>query len=411
MRISTSVNITIGFLLCATLANGQDWTRFRGPDGSGISQATSVPASFELKDVNWKVALPGRGHSSPVIFKDKIFLTSESAEAGKRWVLCLHAKDGRVLWQVEKKLEPHLQHRFNSFASSSAAVDKDGVYVLWTSGKQLVAVAFRHDGKPAWRRELGTFQAQHGSAVSPIVVGDVVIVANDNEGEPSFLLGLDRKTGKEVWKRERESTRASYATAIVRRGGPYGTEVIFVSTSHGITSLDPATGKLNWETGAVFRHRCVGPSTIADGILLQTAGSGGGGKDAIAIELPKKKTGEKPKELYRLRRALPYVPGPLGVGSHFFLFGDGGVVSCLKAVNGEVIWRERVDAEFYASPILIGDKIYALSRHGELFVVAATDKFKVLGQVELGETSSATPAVAGGVLYLRTDKQLFSVGG
>ena len=261
-----------------------------------------------------------------------------------------------------------------------------------------------------WKKDIGLFSAQHGSGISPIVVGDVVVVGNDNEKKPSFLMGLDRATGATRWKRSRESSRASYATPLVRRVGKR-VEVIFASTSHGMTSLDPKTGALQWETGPVFTERCVGTPAITDGVLFACAGSDGGGRESLAIELPVGKSTKKPKELYTVRRSLSYVPGPIGVGKRFFMFSDGGIVTCLHARSGERVWRERLDGAFYCSPICIGDRLYAVSRSGELFVISTGDTFKLLGRVDLGERSSATPAVANGVLYLRTERHLLSVGG
>lgn len=402
--------VALALAVSCVVTLGQDWSRFRGPGGLGLAKGPTIPVDFSPDDLNWKVQLPGKGHSSPVLWKGRIFVTCESSEAGERFVVCIEAKTGRELWRKARPFSAHRQHRFNSFASATPAVDADHVYLLWSSGEALIAAALDHAGNEVWKKQIGEFSAQHGSGISPIVVGDVVVIGNDNEKKPSFLMGLDRKTGAEKWKRPRDSTRASYATPLVRQVGER-VEVIFASTSHGVTSLDPTTGTLNWETDAVFKERCVGTPAIADGVLLACAGSGGGGKESIAIKLPGKGSKSKPEELYRVRRALSYVPGPIGVGKRFFMFSDGGIVSCLDASSGDLLWRERLDGSFYCSPICVGDRLYAVSRSGELFVIAAKDEFKLLGRVDLGERSSATPAVADGVLYLRTERHLLSVGG
>ena len=402
--------VLLALSFVSALTCGQDWTRFRGPGGLGLASGATIPASFGADDLNWKIKLPGKGHSSPLVWKDRVFVTCEGAESGKRLVVCIDAKSGSVVWKRERGFSVHPQHRFNSVASATPAVDADRIYLLWTSGDTLVAAALNHDGKQLWKRDVGPFSAQHGSGISPVVVGDVVVIGNDNEKKPSFLMGLDRATGATRWKRERESSRASYATPLVRRVGKR-VEVIFASTSHGVTSLDPKTGALQWETGPVFTERCVGAPAIADGVLFACAGTGGGGRESLAIELPVGKSTMKPKKLYTVRRSLSYVPGPIGVGKRFFMFSDGGIVTCLHASSGERVWRERLDGAFYCSPICIGDRLYAVSRSGELFVISTGDTFKLLGRVDLGERSSATPAVANGVLYLRTERHLLSVGG
>ncbi len=406
-----STRLAAVLILSAHVLSAQDWTRFRGDRGLGLGKGSDIPVTFDLQEVNWKLRLPGKGHSSPVTWKGLLFVTCEGEERGKRFLVCVDTKTGKERWRLERGFSPHPQHRFNSFASSTPAVDQDRVYLLWSSGETLIAAAVDHEGVPVWRREVGGFKAQHGSGVSPVVVADTMIVCNDNEKRPSFIMGLDRATGEVRWKHDRKSSTASYATPLVRGQGEE-TEIILSSTSHGVTSLNPKTGSLNWETGPVFKdQRCVGVPAIADGVLLACAGTGGGGKQSLALRLPAAGDGESPQKLYSPRRALSYVPGPLGVGERFYIFSDGGVVSCLKAADGELVWRSRLEASFYGSPICVGDRIYAVSRSGELFVIAARDRFELLGKVGLGEPASASPAVADGVLYLRTDHHVISVGG
>lgn len=396
-------------LLIAVTTVGQEWPRFRGPDGSGLVPELPIPATFALDDARWNVKLPGKGHSSPVIWNDRIWVTCEGTERGRRSLVCLSTADGSRVWAKDLEFEPHAQHRFNSSASSTPAADGQRVYVAWTTGRKLVATAFDHAGKRLWRRELGPSTAQHGSGASPVVIDDIVLVGNDHEGDGSALFGLDAKTGEPVWKRDRDSTRASYATPIVRRADGK-VDVIFASTSHGITCLEPKTGRLLWETGPGFRQRFVGSPAIADGVLFAAAGSGGGGKESIAVELPAVGAKAEAKILYRVRRRLPYVTSPIGIGQRFFSVADGGFASCLDAKTGDEVWNERLDGSFYASPICIGDRIYVVSRSGELFVLKAADEFELLGRVDLGEASYATPAVADGTLYLRTETRLIAVG-
>ena len=378
-------------LLFASSAPAQEWARFRGPGGAGVAPEADIPSIFTMDDVAWKITLPGKGHSSPVVWKDRLWVTCEGSEPGKRSLVCLSPADGSVRWNRELTFEPHDQHRFNSSASATPAVDAEGVYVFWTSGDRLIASAFDHDGEPSWTRELGRSTAQHGSGASPVVVNGVLLVGNDHEGEGSALFGLRCSDGKTIWKRERDSTRASYATPLVRRTAA-GTEAIFASTSHGVTSLDPKTGNLNWETDASFKQRFVGSPAIADGVLFASAGSGGGGKESIAIALPDGPTKKAPEILYRARRRLPYVTTPIGVGERFFLIADGGFASCVDARSGDEIWNQRLDGSFYCSPVCVGDRIYVVSRSGELFVIAARDEFKLESFLKLKRRIPVTPS-------------------
>jgi len=391
---------------------GGEWTRFRGPDGAGISPPANLPVKWTDKDYNWKVELPGTGYSSPVLWGDRIFLTCANEKTAKRTVCGLRAGDGKLLWRRDYESKPYRHHRNNSFASSSAAVDADRVYLSWTTPNEVTLLALDHDGKDVWRRNLGAFKAMHGSGTSPIVMGDVVVLANDQAGG-SFLIGVDCKTGKTRWKLDRRTGRASYITPCVYRpdGGP--AELIFASSAHGITSIDPGTGKVNWEVAGVFpsSQRCVGSPVVASGLIVATCGTGGSGKAGVAVR-PGSAGGKTPaKVAWRLSRPIPYTVTALAKGDLLFLLTDHGDVICLRGATGKRLWQERVaDGGFFGSPICVGNRLYVISKEGRVVVLAAADKYRLLGKTSLGERSYSTPAVAGGVMYLRTWTHLMSLG-
>ncbi len=352
--------------------------------------------------------LPGVGHSSPVLWKDRIFLTS--SEESKRHILCLSAATGKPLWTRTYPFEPYSQHDFNSFASSTPAVDANRVYVAWTGGGSLEVLALDHHGKDAWSRKLGSFHGEHGSGTSPIVLGDRLILANDHDGDEPFLIGLDVRTGQTSWKRPRSTgSPTNYSTPVVYRTPGRKPQVVFTSTQHGMTSLDPAAGALNWELKGILPERCVGSPVVADGLIFAASGTGGVAKEGVAV---RPGTREKPSEVvYRLRRGIPYVPTPIAVKGLLFLWSDGGIVTCVRAATGDVLWSERVEGRYFGSPVSAGGKLYAMSADGKLAIIEASEKFRLVAQIPLGEETSATPALSGGVLYLRTASHLISVGG
>ncbi len=402
-----TLRVVLLALATATTAAAQDWPRFRGPGGAGLSDA-DPPESFTAEDYNWRVELPGKGHSSPVVWGDKVFVTC--ATDSLRKVLCLAAGDGRVLWSRDYAFEPVRMHKLNGHASATPAVDAERVVVSWRTGMERTVLALNHAGEKLWERATGAFAAAHGATSSPVLVEGVVVVAQDNEGEhESSLTGLDAAKGETVWTRKRETRdrRAAFSTPAVRAGADGKPEVVFSSTAHGLTALDPKTGALRWEVDGLFDSRCVGSPVAAGEIVFATAGTGGGGKESAAVAL----RADGPEVLYRLRRGLPYVPTPVIVGENLFLWSDGGMVSCVRLETGEEVWRERVEGSFYGSPICAGGRLYAMSNEGELVILDAAATFEVPERIDLGEPTQATPAVAGDVLYLRTERHLISVGG
>ncbi|HTN76561.1 MAG TPA: PQQ-binding-like beta-propeller repeat protein [Pirellulaceae bacterium] len=404
----------LSLMLLSTSLPAQEWTRFRGPNGDGQSQATTVPGSWTADDYNWKVELPGVGHSSPVIWKDRIYLLSADPTAGTRYVLCVNAADGKTIWKQEFVGTPHHLHALNSYASCTPAVDADHVYVAWSNPKETLLKALDHQGHEVWSVDMGPWVSQHGYGSSPVVVDDIVVITKSQEvnkrndgatpGE-SFVLAVDRKTGKERWKTARTTDTTTYSTPCIRNL-PDGTkEIVCCSTAEGIFALDPKTGKDKWAL-KVFSQRTVSSPLLVGDFVVGTTGSGGGGNYIVAV-----KPGEKPEEVYRVKTQAPYVPTPVQRGDKLFLWFDGGIVTCIDTKTAQVHWRERIGGKFWGSPICVADKIYCISEAGEVVVLAAEDKFKEISRIPLGDGSHSTPAVSGGRMYLRTYSHLFSIGG
>jgi outer membrane protein assembly factor BamB len=400
----------LGVILALTLgapAAGQEWTRFRGPNGSGVSTAT-LPARWTEQDYDWKVELPGVGHSSPVLWGERIFVTS-AEETGKRLLLCLAGGDGRRLWTRAFPGERHGKHPDNSFASATPAVDARHVYACWADAREYLVVALDHDGKEVWRRDLGPYQSGHGFGSSPIIHGDLLIVPDEQDGRSS-LFALDLDTGAVRWQVARRS-KASYTTPCVYQppGRPAG--LIFASYEHGVSALDPATGRTEWEADVFSRghlETAIGSPVVAGDLVLGTCGWLGVRQEVLAVRPGPDGRGA---EVYHIDRRAPLCTTPLVKDDLLFLWADGGVVTCADVRTGEVHWRERVGGSYYSSPVCAGPYLYNVSRDGEVVVLAAAAKLEVIARNPLGEGSHSTPAIAGGRLYLRTFGHLISVGG
>jgi len=405
------------FFLCALLLLGfvssaaaQEWTRFRGPDGCGISEAATIPVTWTSENYNWRVSLPGIGHSSPVIWGERIFVTSAIEKDATLILQCLNTADGSPIWRRGFQSTPHAKNDFNSYAAASPALDESRVYITWATPEKYTVLALEQsDGREVWRRDLGPFIAQHGYGASPIVFEDLLIVTNDQD-ETSFATALDCATGQTRWKVDRRIVKAAYSTPMIFRPEGRPPELILTGWAHGVASLDPRTGKTNWELD-VLNHRVVCSPMTAAGLIFTSCGSGGGGKQMVAVRPADPTQGVEAGVAYEITNSLPYVPTSVARGNLLFLWSDSGVVACLDAPTGEVHWRERVGGNYFGSPVRVGDRIYCMSRHGKMVVVAADDEFKLLGRIDLQEPTQATAAISGGVMYLRTRSHLMAIGG
>jgi outer membrane protein assembly factor BamB len=409
MKVTRAVAVLLLTFMLAGRA--QEWTRFRGPNGNGLSEAKTIPTKWEATDFNWKVSLPGGGHSSPVLWGNNLFVTSCDEKAGKFHVLCLKTSDGSVRWQKEFPLTPMEKHNYNSFASSTPTVDADRVYVCRTEAAHITMSAFSHGGELVWEKDLGPFAAQHGAGASPIVYGNLLFFPNEQSGE-SFLLGMDARTGETRWKTPRESGPGSYSTPCLYQPRSESPPlVIFNSQEHGISALAPDTGKVIWEFEKAFNKRSVSSPVLAGGLIIGSCGGGGGGNYVVAIRPGDPAKGTKPDRAYEIRRSAPYVPTSICVGDWLYLWSDGGIVSRVNAATGEVQWQERVGGNYFGSPVCVDGRLFCVSTAGEVVVVAVSDKFEVLARNPLDELTHSTPAVAGGRMYIHTVGHLVSIGG
>ena len=390
-------------LACHQPAHSENWDRFRGPDGTGALKSGKFPDAWTSKEYAWSFKLPGVGHSSPVLWGDKLFTTCASESTGEQFVLCLDARSGKKLWQKSfpSKVYPH--HKFNSFASATPCVDPEYVFVSWTTKESNDLLCLDHDGQLVWRRDFGRFQTQHGNGFSPIVEGEVVVVTHDHEVESSILC-LDRKTGRTLWKTDRNGSKPSSSTPLAYRAGT-GEQLQFVSNSksHGCYGVDARTGKLLWETGPdTLDLRSVSSPILAEGLFFASCGAGGRGSRLVAIR-PPANVSQEPEVAYVLKKNVPYVPTPLPFKDMLFLISDGGIASCLKTATGEVLWRERLEGNYFASPVLINGKACIVSREGEVRVLSITkEKMTVLGLSKLGEKTYNTPAISPQSIFFRT---------
>jgi outer membrane protein assembly factor BamB len=413
-RFLLSVLVLIWWL---TLANAADWSRFRGPNGSGRSEG--VLPKIDPKAPVWKVEIPGHGRSSPIIVGDKLFIQTASTDGQMRSLLCLDAVSGKTLWTKNVPATPIVKkknqgvHAKNSLASSTPASDGEHVYCVWWDGSGVALHAYDLTGKDLWQTSLGGFVSQHGPGFSPMLSGGLVYV-NVDDDERAELVALDAKTGEKKWIAQRKKERACYSTPFLLQRGDRPQELI-VGTTHQITSYEPATGKVNWSfqvpwAGKKAPLRVIGAPVYADGLIVMSCGDGNGSRYMIAVN----PEGQTPVMAWEADKdSLPYVPCLLAHDDLLFWVGDkvGGVACCAEAKTGKILFSERITTkEPSASPVLVGNEILTVAENGELVVFKAARDFEQVAKVNLGEPVFATPAVANGRVYIRGGTHLFCFG-
>jgi len=441
--------VTLLFAISLLLPEVQaaEWPRLRGPNGSGLDSSAPIPADWSDEHLVWRIDLPGEGQGSPVVSGERIFLLAaeevttasrgngeeravdRAAGGGKakakakargkakrglsyRWVaLCLSRTDGSILWRKEFPAGEFRGHRFNSAASSSAAVDAERVVFTWGTAAQLTLVALDHGGDLLWKADQGPVAGGHGFGGSPMIFEDLVVLNNDQDRQRGNLFALDRATGDVAWTVERRSERISYSVPCAYRA-PEGREVlVFTNWQHGFTAVDPETGEVVAEK-SVFdtttNERAISSPVVAGDLVIGTCGFTANPKHCVAMRLE----GDEWIEVWRIERNVPHIPSPLVVGPRVYLVEDSGILTCVEAATGEIHYRNRIEAvegSVFGSPVSDGEKVFFADESGNVHVLATGDEYHYLATNRLGEPCRTTPALAGGVLFLRTATKLHAI--
>ncbi len=395
------------------------WRGFRGTDGSAISSDRGLPGTeAELASVVWKKELPGAGGSSPIVVGDKIFLTCYSGynvprqAAGdmdnlRRHVLCLDRRSGDVLWnqEVESELpeQPKIRDE-HGYATNTPVADDERLYVFF--GKTGV-LAFTHEGRQLWQANVGDTLSGWGSAASPVLYKDLVIVNASVESQS--LVALDKKTGQEKWRAG--GINESWNTPLIVPVGGGKTELV-VAIFGKVLGIDPDTGKQLWSCETNIGWYMVPSIVAADGVVYCIGGRNTSG--GLAVRTGGRGEVTKTHRLWSLNKGSNVSSPVLYEGHLYWMHDNLGIAYCVEAKTGKVVYEERLDraGQMYASPVLADDKLYYVSRTGRLMVVAAKPKFELLAQTDLddGFMFHASPAVAGGKLLVRSDRNLYCIG-
>jgi len=414
------------------------WPQWRGRDGQGVSNETSLPWQWgPEKNVIWKVRVEGQGHSSPVVWGDRIFVTTDvegplvpgagapiHMENGEEFlhpdsggadrshrlsVLALDRTSGAVVWKkdVHEGTVFDNRHKQGSYAAPTPVADGDRVYAFFESQG---VHAFDFDGTLLWSKSLGPIGSMGmGPGTSPVLFEGLLILQCDEDmGEKSFLVALDKLTGHEVWRRPRP-VQSSWATPIVV-GGPGGPELV-TSGFEWVLAYDPRSGEELWRAKGVLSNAI--PSPVAgDGFAILSAGYPD--KRVFAVELGHRGdlTGSG-AILWQYDKGTAYVASPIRYGDYLYLMNDKGIVTCLEAETGKVVYeggRVPVPATFMASFVAAEGKLFLTSEDGDTFVIAAGPQHRILATNSVGEKVTASPAISQGSFFIRGAEHLFRIG-
>jgi outer membrane protein assembly factor BamB len=429
-----------------TTSPAGNWPSFRGVEASGLARNQNLPDRWDVasgEHILWRAAVPGLAHSSPVVWGNRLFVTTAVSSDPKatfrkglygdgdastdrsrqRWiVMALDTRTGKPLWErTAFEGEPlNKRHIKSTYASASPATD-GRIVVAWFGSQGIVA--YDVNGTLRWKVDIGRIDlgaydipsVEWGPASSPIIWKDLVIVQADTQAD-SFLLALNAATGETVWKTERDEL-PSWGTPTVAQtsAGP----VLVTNASKFIRAYDPRTGKELWRLGG--SSKITAPTPISTGDLLIVASGRGPERPIFVVKpgaqgdltLAAGKTSSDAVVWSKTGRGS-YMPTPLALDGLLYVLGNNGVFDAYKLATGEEVYRQRlpvVGSGYSASPVAADGKIYLSSEDGDILVVAAGSEFKVLATNAMGESLMATPAIADGVMYIRGLNTLFAVGG
>lgn len=402
--------------LLATSVFASDWPCWRGAKLDGVSDEKNIPTRWSsgtngTQNIAWKVAIPGWGHSSPVIWGDRVFVTTYVPDGNKRDLLCLDRRSGRTLWdKTVLTSPPEKMNRLNSHASGTVATDGQRVWVAFLQTPNIVIACYDMDGKELWRKSPGTFASKHGFCSSPVLYKDLVIL-NCDQDDVAWIVACEKNTGVERWRTDRPNRTRSYCTPIIVEAA--GKTQMVLSGSKCVASYDPATGKQHWLMDGPTEQFVASP-VFAEGIFFIT----GGFPERHFVGIRPDGTGNISQTHIAWHNKLDakivsYVPSPIVCGPYFFVVSDMGHASCLEAKTGKSLWQEKLGRHHWPSPVRAGNLLYFLDDDSNTHVVKAAPKFERVATNPLGEEKEscyASPAISRGQIFIRTLGNLYCIG-
>ena len=407
----TFIIALLSLTACPLLSAGETWPQFRGSDGQGISDAKGLPIEWsESKNVKWKTAIHGRAWSSPVVWHDQIWLTTATDDGKELSALKIDRATGKIVLDkvVFHITKPQFCYDFNSYASSTPAIEEGRIYVHY--GSHGTACLDTDTGATLWTRQDLACNHHRGAGSSPVLFGNLVFIHFDGY-DVQYVVALDKATGQTVWKRDRDidygtsdgDAKKAYCTPIVIEVA--GRPLLISPAAAATIAYDPLNGEQVWKIRQGGMN-AASPPLYSGGLLYLNTADGGFREFAVP---PQGKGDITANVVWKQPQSMPVRCGPLLVGDLLFMINEPGIVSCLDAATGNVVWRHRLGGHYSASPVYADGRIYFSSEDGDLPVIAAAREYRPLATNHLDDGCMASPAVAGRALFIRTKKNLYRI--
>jgi outer membrane protein assembly factor BamB len=396
--------------------SADNWPAWRGPHGDGHSAVKGLPLRWSrTENVRWKTPLPGPGNSSPIVWKDRVFLTQALEKGRRRAVLCLNRADGKLLWQRETLYtDKESTHQTNPYCSASPVTDGERVIAsLGSAG----LICYDFDGKQLWRKDIGKLEHIWGNASSPILHGDLAILWC-GPGERQFLLAVNKTSGATVWKHDEPGGKSgeagpkewlgSWCSPLIVRVGNHDELILCVPKM--VKGFDLKTGRQLWWCGGLGELVYASPVCSADGIVIAVSGYYG---PALAVRAGGRGDVTDTRRLWHHKQRHPQrIGSPLLVDDHAYLLNESGLGQCFDVKTGEDLWKkERISGATWSSPVYAAGRLYVPTMNGETLVLSVSPKYQLLARNSLGERVLSSLAVAGDDIFVRTYEHLWCLGG
>ncbi len=420
MKIQFIALFSLTFLMA--LCPAGDWPKFRGPAGDGNAGVKSLPLQWSAtENVRWKIPVPGKGWSSPVLAGGRIYLTTAVASGNDQdangvdrelRALCLESTSGKIVWDTvvfrqEGKSAPRI-HKKNSHASPTPIIEGGRVYVHFG---HMGTACLDLSGKVMWRQDELSYPPLHGNGATPVIFNDLLIYSADASRSP-FIVALYKETGKVAWRKARSKTpvtrKFSFSTPTLIRVA--GKMQLISPASGAVFSYDPGTGEELWHVKYGQGYSVIPKPVMHNNMIF--IGTGYDKPNVLGIRVDAQSRGDVTASHleWEISKRAPHTPSMLVVNDLLYFISDGGIASCVDPVTGGIIWQERATGPISASPVYCTGRIYFLDEKGVCTVIRAGRKFEILAANDIGERSLASFAVDEGAIYIRTEKNLFRIG-